>query len=159
MLKRRGRGADGSALLLFPAGMLVMVVLSAIAFDLSVVWLRQQQARAVALGAANDAATAALDLAAWQTTGDYEIDDRAARALALRSVEASDIAAVVTGVDVRVDGPAVSVTLTLEVAYVFGAAVPGAPDGARLRVEASATAVAGLPRLCNSSHASCRIPG
>lgn len=148
-----------SALLLFPAGFLVMIVLAAIAFDLSIVWLRQQQARSVASGVANDAVTAALDHAAWRATGDYVLDPDRARSLAIEAIDASDIAAYVVDVDVRTQGATIRIGIALEVPYVFGGAIPGSPDSLELRVDETATAVRSFPRLCNSSHASCRIPG
>ena len=47
--------------MLMPAGVLVVLLLGAIAFDLSVVFLRQRQASSLAVDVANDLATAALD--------------------------------------------------------------------------------------------------
>ena len=50
-----------SVLMLMPAGVLVVLLLGAIAFDLSLVFLRQRQASSLAVDVANDLATAALD--------------------------------------------------------------------------------------------------
>jgi len=52
-----------------PAGMLLMLMLGAIAFDLSLVFLRQRQASSLAVDVANDVATAALDEEPSDVTG------------------------------------------------------------------------------------------
>ena len=68
----RGQDADrGSVLMLMPAGVLVVLLLGAIAFDLSVVFLRQRQASSLAVDVANDLATAALDEEAFRAEGTY----------------------------------------------------------------------------------------
>ena len=56
--------------MLMPAGVLVVLLLGAIAFDLSVVFLRQRQASSLAVDVANDLATAALDEEAFRADGD-----------------------------------------------------------------------------------------
>ena len=127
--------------MLFPAGVLVVLLLGAIAFDLSVVFLRQRQASALAVDVANDLATAALDEAAFRSDGIYRLDPDRADDLGRAFVDGSDLADEVTLVEVDVLGTdAVQVRIVLDVDYVFAKAIPGASDGTT--VEASATAVA-----------------
>ena len=131
----------GSVLMLMPAGVLVTLLLGAIAFDLSVVFLRQRQASALAVDVANDLATAALDEAAFRADGTYRIDPARAAELGDVFVGASDLSDEVVAVEVAVRGlDAVEVRLVLDVEYVFAKAIPGGADGTT--VEASATAVA-----------------
>ena len=71
----------GSVLMLMPAGVLLVLMLGAIAFDLSLVFLRQRQASSLAVDVANDVATAALDEEAFRRDGEFVLDpDRADRA-------------------------------------------------------------------------------
>jgi hypothetical protein len=133
------RGTDrGSALMLMPAGVLVVLILASIAVDMSVVHLRKRQALDLAAGAANDAATAAADPGSLRT-GDFRLDPARAREVVDRVVAATDLAAdpVVVVTD---DG--VEVTLAVAADYVFAAAIPGAPDGAVVTATAAASAAA-----------------
>jgi Flp pilus assembly protein TadG len=127
--------------MLMPAAVLVVLMLGAIAFDLSVVFLRQRQASSLAVDVANDLATAALDEDALRGAGTYRLDPERARDLAVTLVGASDLAEEVVDVEVDVLGAdTVEVRVVLAVEYVFARAIPGARDGTT--VEASATAVA-----------------
>ena len=140
----RCRAERGSVLMLMPAGVLVVLLLGAIAFDLSVVFLRQRQASALAVDVANDLATAALDEAAFRTDGSYRLDADRADELGRAIVGASDLRDDVAEVEVNVIGTdAVEVRIVMDVDYVFAKAIPGASDGTT--VEASATAVAVAP--------------
>lgn len=139
-LTRRRRGDRGSALMLLPAGVLVVLVLASIAVDMSLVHLRQRQGFDVAAAAANDAVTAAADPRLLRT-GAYEIDPGQARAVVQRSVAASGLAPhVVGGPQVTVDGDTVEVLLTVAARHLFTGAVPGAPDRTIVSATASATA-------------------
>jgi Flp pilus assembly protein TadG len=136
--RRRDRG---SVLMLMPAGVLVVLLLGAIAFDLSLVFLRQRQASSLAVDVANDLATAALDEHAFRTDGTYELDPEAAAEIGLALVRASDLADDVLDVEVTVLGAdAVEVSVVVAVDYVFAKAIPGTSDGTT--VVASAVAVA-----------------
>jgi hypothetical protein len=131
----------GNALMLVPAGLLVVLVMASIAVDMALVQLRQRQAHDLAAGAANDAATAAADQAALRT-GDVLIDGDRARAVVARIVAASEHAPQVVGtprVSV-VGGGRVEVEISLYADYIFAGVVPGSPDG--LTVTATASAVA-----------------
>lgn len=127
--------------MLMPAGVLVVLLLGAIAFDLSLVFLRQRQASSVAADVANDLASLALDVPTFRETGEYELDPDRADSLGRSLLDASDLADELTAATITVDGlDTVTVRVTVEVGYVFAKAVPGAADGTT--VTASATAVA-----------------
>jgi hypothetical protein len=141
--RRTSRGTDrGSALMLMPAGVLVVLILASVAVDMSVVHLRKRQALDLAAAAANDAATAAADPTSLRA-GDFQIDPGLARAVVDQVLSASELASHLAADPVVVvtdDG--VEVTLSLEADYVFAAAIPGAPDGAVVTATAAATATA-----------------
>jgi hypothetical protein len=127
--------------MLMPAGVLVVLLLGAIAFDLSLVFLRQRQASSLATDVANDVATAALDEDAFRSEGVFRLDPERAEELGVGLVGVSDLTEVVQDVEVEVIGPdEVRVRVVLQVDYVFARAIPGASDGTT--VAASATAVA-----------------
>jgi hypothetical protein len=130
--------------MLVPAGLLITLLLGAIAFDLSLLFLRQRQASRVAVDLANDLATLALDEAHLRATGEYVLDPHRADALAQDLLRESDVAAEARSVSVQVVAPdSVSVTVTLGVDYVFAKAIPGAADGTEVSATASAVAAAG----------------
>ena len=127
--------------MLMPAGVLIVLLLGAMAFDLSVVFLRQRQASSVAVDLANDLATAALDQAAFRADGVYRLDPERAEELGASLAEASDLADAIVELEVVVTAPdTVEVRLVVDVAYVFARAIPGSAEGTT--VTASATAVA-----------------
>ncbi len=136
----------GSALMLMPAGLLIVLVLASIAVDMSLVHLRKRQAFELAAAAANDAATAGVDQGLLRTTHDYVLDPERTRAVVTDVVAASDLAPqlarppVVT-VTVTGAGTGVRVELALEADYIFADVVPGAPDGTVVTASATATAL------------------
>lgn len=136
------RAVDGgSVLMLMPAGVLVVLMLGAIAFDLSLVFLRQRQASSLAVDLANDVVTAALDESAFRADGRFVLDPDRAIALVEGWAAASDLAAEIIDVEVDLRGPdSAVVRIVLRVDYVFARALPGAADSTT--VEAAATAVA-----------------
>ena len=136
---RRHADERGSVLMLVPAGLLIVLVLASIAVDMSLVQLRQRQAHDLAAGAANDAATAAVDRGRLRS-GDYEVDPDDAAAVVERIVAASELAPDVVGSPaVRVTDAGVEVEVSLYADYVFAGVVPGAPDGSTVTATASAT--------------------
>lgn len=133
-----------SVLMLMPAGVLVVLLLGAIAFDMSLVFLRQRQASSVAADIANDLATAALDEARFRASGEYVLDPRHADDLGRSLVESSDLADHLVDVEITLLGPeSVEVRLTAEVDYVFARAIPGASDGTTVTARATAIADSG----------------
>jgi hypothetical protein len=130
--------------MLMPAGVLVVLLLGAIAFDLSLVFLRQRQASSLAVDVANDVATAALDEQGFRSDGVFRLDPERATRLGVDLVRVSDLGALVEDVEVEVVGPdAVTVRVVLHVDYVFARAIPGASDGTEVTASATAVATAG----------------
>jgi hypothetical protein len=128
--------------MLMPAGVLVCLMLGAIAFDLSVVFLRQRQASSLAVDVANDVATAALDEAAFRADGTYRLDPDRAELLASAYLDASDLREDIEAFDVVVSAPdTVEVRIVLQVDYVFARSIPGTSDGTSVEASATATAV------------------
>lgn len=141
------RGERGSALVLVPAGVLVLVVLGAIAVDSAVAFLGQREASNAAAAAANDAAAAALsDASFYRGSGALVVDPVRADAVARRAVEArAPRGLAVEAVEVRVDGAGVCVTVRGRVPYVFARGLPFAADSAVVRGQAGAVAASGNP--------------
>jgi hypothetical protein len=136
----------GSALMLMPAGLLIVLVLASIAVDMSLVHLRKRQAFELAAAAANDAAGAGVDQGLVRTTHAYVLDPARTRAVVGDVVAASELASDLAGPPVvTVTGAAVRVELTLDADYIFADIVPGAPDGTVVTASATATAVPSLP--------------
>ena len=132
----------GSALMLMPAGLLIVLVLASIAVDMSLVHLRKRQAFELAAVAANDAATAGVDQGRLRTTHAYVLDPERARAVVGDVVAASELASQLAGPPVvTVSGAGVRVELALETEYIFADVVPGAPDGTVVTASATATAL------------------
>jgi hypothetical protein len=132
--------------MLMPAGILIVLVLGAISFDLSLLFLRQRQAASVAADIANDIATEALDEAVFRSSGEFQLDPERARAIAAGLLRRSDVGGALVDADVTVvpdpvtGDDAVAVQLVVRVDYVFAKAIPGAADSRD--VTATATAVA-----------------
>lgn len=135
------RAQRGSVLMLMPAGVLVVLLLGAIAFDLSLVFLRQRQATSVAVDVANDVATAALDEAGFRAGGEFRLDPRRADELGRHLVLSSDLGTDVVDVVITVAGAdRVEVVVVVAVDYVFARAIPGVAS--RTTVQGRAVAVA-----------------
>lgn len=134
----------GSVLILVPAGFLVMLLLASIAFDLSLLFLRQRQASSLAHDLANDVVTLALDEEHLRTTGRYRLDEAAAASIGRDLALGSDLREQLRGVEVVVvDDDEVQVTVRVQVDYVFARAIPGASDGAEVAATAVAEAMTG----------------
>jgi hypothetical protein len=132
----------GSALMLMPAGLLIVLVLASIAVDMSLVHLRKRQAFELAAAAANDAATAGVDQGRLRTTHDYLLDPERTRAVVDEVVAESQLAPQLARPPVvTVTAAAVRVELALEADYIFADIVPGAPDGTEVTASATATVV------------------
>jgi hypothetical protein len=130
--------------MLMPAGMLLVLMLGAIAFDLSLVFLRQRQASSLAVDVANDVATAALDEEAFRRDGEFVLDPGRAAELGAQLVGASDLRELIEEVEVQVIGPdEVTVRVVVQVDYVFARAIPGASDGTTVTAAATAVATTG----------------
>jgi hypothetical protein len=135
--------------MLMPAAVLVVIVLGAMAVDLSVVHLGEREVSSAASAAVNDAVTYGLDEAALYETGTYGLDpgrvrEIVATTLAAQEASGSDLRLVGSPVLRDTDGDGAPETVTIRVrmtvGYLFAKGLPGAPD--TTTVEASATATA-----------------
>jgi hypothetical protein len=137
----RWRDDAGGTLLLMPAGLLVVLVLAAIAVDLGAVHLGRRDLVHAAGAAANDAVTDGLDEVRLRRGEGYHLDRRRVEEAVRRSLDAQGALDDLTEpAVVVVEGTTVTVTLTGLVEPVFARALPGAGHGTRVRAEASATA-------------------
>jgi uncharacterized membrane protein len=110
---------------LYPVGFLIVIMLGAIAVDLSNVWLQQRQLADAADAAANDAATygvAPADLRAGERAADAgRVDDIVRVSVTGQHLpDGSRIAAVDHAAMSPAGNPAVSVTLAGEATFIFG---------------------------------------
>ena len=141
----RLRSERGSALLLMPAGVLVVMVLGALAVDSAVLFLGERELADLTAAAANDAATAALDAESFYDCGSLQLDEMRAQevvraVVGARSSDAVEVSGVSVAVSNELTQPEVTVAAHGTVHLVFTPAVPGA---ARTRVvNASSTAAA-----------------
>jgi hypothetical protein len=127
--------------MLFPAAVLVLVVLGAIVVDFSIAFLGERELAGVTAAAANDTVARALDNRAFYRDGEVALDASAAEVLATDEVRAAldpdryhDLR-----VTVRVvAGRAVEVAASARVDYLFARALPAGPDD--VRVSATTTA-------------------
>jgi Flp pilus assembly protein TadG len=133
----------GSSLLLFPAAVLVMMVLGAIAVDFSIVFLGERELAGATAAAANDAAARAVSNRDFYREGVVILDDTAARELATDAVRAAldldryhDLRVTVTVVP---GGRGVIVTASAEVDYLFARGLAGASGRARVAATSSAS--------------------
>lgn len=133
----------GSVLMLMPAAVLIVLVLSAIAVDLSIVQLGQHQLVDAADAAANDAVTYGLAEASLRDGGGYALDPARVRDAVVRSLDAEGLLDQLSAPpDITITGPAtVTVTLHRDVDYLFARSLPGTPDATSLTARGSATAV------------------
>ena len=142
------RSERGGVLLLFPAAVLVVIVLAAVAVDSSIAFLGERELANATAAAANDAAGQAVSNRAFYEGDRIELDAAMVERVAVGRVRAAldagrhrDLV-----VDARARPPAaagcawtVRVTASSRVSYIFSRAVPGGPDS----VAVDATTVAG----------------
>lgn len=138
---QRLRGEQASVLVLVPVGILVLIILAAIAVDSAVTFLGQRQLENTATSAATDAA-GALSYSGFYRQGHVALDPMTARRVALASVAAQSLGGLALSgpVQVEVVGRQVCVSLDARVHRIFGQSVPGISDTTTVRARASATA-------------------
>ena len=142
-MTRRATGSRGSVLMLMPAAVLIVLVLSAIAVDLSIVQLGQRELVDAADAAANDAVTYGLSEQQLREGGGYRLDPARAEQAVRRSLDAEGVLdrlaepprVEITGADT------VTVVLTMDVDHLFARSLPGTPDATEVTATGSATAV------------------
>jgi len=135
-------------LLLFPAAVLIVLVLAAITVDSAIAFLAQRELANATAAAANDAASRAVDDQTFYQDDRIELDSYAVEAVAVERVRLAIGEGRHRGLDVRaVASPpvrpgcpwTVRVSASSRVPYVFARALPGGPEEASVR----ATSVAG----------------
>ena len=143
----RSRGERGSVLLLFPAALLIMVALSAMAVDSAVAFLAQRELTNATAAAANDAATEAISDQSFYRGDRIELSPSAVEAVAVDRVRALIDEGRHHDLTVRADavppaGPGcawtVRVVATSRVDEVFGKAMPGSAGSVAVRGQSTA---------------------
>lgn len=135
MLRQRG-----SVLLLFPAAVLIVFVLAAMAVDSSIAFLGERELASAVAAAANDAATEAISDEAFYGSGRVELDDAEVERVAEERVRTSLDPTRHEGLQVQatVERPSggcawsLRVEATAAVRFLFARALPGGPDQARV---------------------------
>ena len=132
----RIRDRRGSVLLLFPVGVLAVLVLAAVAVDSSIAFLGERELAGAVAAAANDAATEAISDQAFYGRGRVELDDGAVERVAEERVRTSLDGSRYQGLEVRATvlrpagagcAWALEVSASATVHYVFAGVVPGRP--------------------------------
>ncbi len=145
---RAGRSSrdTGSVLLLVPAGLLVLLVLGAIAVDSAVVFLAERDLSNRTAAVANDVAAASTDDAAFYLHGgEVRLDPEAVSAYTAGVFGPARLPGGYDGwsATAEVDGARVTVTAQAQVHLVFAPAIPGVRRRASVRARAVATARGG----------------
>ena len=133
----------GNALFLVPAGILILVMLAAIAVDFSHLHLERRELLAATSAAANDAVTAIdQDLLRSGVDARFELDVARVEAVAAASLAARGftVAPTVSLSASAAGNPVVTVQVSRTVDYIFVKAVPGGSRGFTVTAEASAEA-------------------
>lgn len=139
-------------LLLFPVGVLAVLVLAAVAVDSAVAFMGQRELAGAVAAAANDAATDALSETAFYGRGAVEVDDaelaRVAEERVRTSIDTGRYRNVAVRAEVVRGAAGCSWSLRVEasatVGYVFARAVPGAADHVDVAAAASSSPRSGV---------------
>lgn len=111
----------GTVLLMFPAALLVMVVLAAMVVDVGYTTVRGRELQAVAGSAANDA-LAALDITVLRNTGHVVMNKSTARAIISQAISLGPLPNAQI-VDVDIQRYEITVTLRLKLELVMAPAL------------------------------------
>ena len=142
--QRSRPGSDrGSVLMLMPAAFLILLVLGAIAVDLTAIRVGQRSLLSSATDAANDAVTVGLDEAAFRSGEGYRLDPERVRGAVYAVLFAKGILNRLSSAPTIVIHPDRSVTVRLEgsVEHIFARALPGASDPVPVHAEATARVI------------------
>ena len=140
----RAAGDRASTLLLFPAALLIVVVLAAVTVDLARLHLARRDLDDLAAAIGNDVTTLGIDETELRRTGAYRLDPVRVRELVTSAARArqSDLVQGVRAETGLVDDRTVHLRLRASIALPFTRALPGARS--RVTVDADATATAHL---------------
>lgn len=140
----RAGGDEGSTLLLMPVGVLILLVLGAIAVDFAVVYTAQREVANLTAGLANDAA-GAVDEEAFFTAGEYRIDRGRATQVVQQVVGSrpDDTLRVTCPTVVLERADVVRVACVGTIDLVFSRALPGGVSPYTVRASSTARAAGG----------------
>lgn len=126
--------------MLMPAAFLILMVLGAIAVDLTAIRVGQRSLLSSAIDAANDAVTVGLDEDAYRSGEGYRLDPDRVRHAVYAVLYAKGMLHRLTATPTIVIHPDGSVTVSLrsEVTHIFARALPGASGPVGVRAEATA---------------------
>jgi len=129
-MSTRSRADRGQALLLMPAGFLIVIVLLSLVVEAGAMHLHKRQLVDLADSIANDAATYGFDVEAFRATGDVAIDQSAAASIVGSSIAISELpTATVVGVRVTPGPePSIEVDLSYVHEYVVAGTLVGGSD-------------------------------
>jgi hypothetical protein len=129
--------------MLMPAAFLILLVLGAIAVDLTAIRVGQRSLLSSATDAANDAVTVGLDEDAYRSGAGYHLDAERVRNAVYAVLYAKGILHRLTAAPTITIHPDRSVTVELrgKVDHIFGRALPGASEPVQVRAGATAKAV------------------
>ena len=128
-LHRRRRGERGSALFLFPVGLIIVMLLGAIVVDFANAHLARRELADAASAAANDAVTYGLDLDSVHRDGTYALDPARVRAAVDASLDRRGTTPELTSVNVSIDGTVVEVRLDRQVGLPFSGSMTVSATG------------------------------
>ena len=126
-MRARPRSDRGSALFLFPVGLVIVLMLGAIVVDFGHAHLARRELSDAASAAANDAVTYGLDQQTLRADGAYRLDPTLARAAVTTSLDRQGLSSALTSV--VVDTQAVEVHLQRRVDLPFGGSMTVASTG------------------------------
>ncbi|MEO8694272.1 MAG: hypothetical protein ABI658_12190 [Acidimicrobiales bacterium] len=133
--------ARGSVLMLMPAGLVIVFVLGSISIEYAAVSMRQRALYNAADGAANDAATYAIDRVTLRATGEVVLDPTLVEEAVGVSLRSQGV--VLVGpplIEVLDDGKTIHLELVQHVPFVIAGALPGT-DGTIVRANVRVTTV------------------
>lgn len=133
---------DGSALMLVPAGVLVLITLGAVAIDSAVIMFAQRDLQNRTAAVVNDAATLALVEDAFYAGGEVRLSPEAASTYTATAFSTANMPAgyEAWGAAARASGRTVEVRAWADVPTIFLRALPGLPDTSRVEATSEATA-------------------
>lgn len=126
--------------MLFPAGVLIVMIMGSIAVDFGIVFLAERELAAATAAAANDAVTIGIDEANFRHDGTLTLDRAATRQAVIDSLERRTNAFDVFPPEVTFpDDRTVRVRVRARVHYLFADAIPGVADTAFANATTTAT--------------------
>lgn len=137
---RSHRGDLGSTQILMPVGLLIVLLLGAIAFDLSWIYQAQRELTDTAASAANDAVTYGLSPGSLRDGSGGHLDSQRVANAVDRNLSVRNLSGLDPGrTNISINGDQVTVTLTRQVDYVFAKSIPGTSSGRDVTATMSAT--------------------